>query len=366
MENQINDQSKQQWKLFIEGNNDAYAWLYSHYVQHLYQFGCRFTDDSELVKDCIQDVFIQIYQNHKNLSLPENVKVYFMAALKNCLFNSFARKQRFDTYMQRSTIPTQTGFITSPWANYGKVTNKGVDASLNYNTKINKDWSAGLRSTFSYAINKVTEKDEPIERIGTYRGLTGRSMNTLWGLQAERLFTKDDFDANGNLKFGIPTQEVGASTIRPGDIKYKDMDGDGKITDADEGYIGGTNDPRIVYGFGGNLVFRQWDLNIFFQGIADTHRIIGGSSYFIPGSGQGLLGNIYDNYQDRWTEENPSQDVFWPRLSESPNKQNYRSSTWWKKDMSFLRCKTIELGYTLPKNIIDKFHEDNDGSVKID
>ncbi|TWV11290.1 sigma-70 family RNA polymerase sigma factor [Bacteroidaceae bacterium HV4-6-C5C] len=102
MENQINDQSKQQWKLFIEGNNDAYAWLYSHYVQHLYQFGCRFTDDSELVKDCIQDVFIQIYQNHKNLSLPENVKVYFMAALKNCLFNSFARKQRFDAYM--STI----------------------------------------------------------------------------------------------------------------------------------------------------------------------------------------------------------------------------------------------------------------------
>ncbi len=265
-------------------------------------------------------------------------------------------EKRSNIFMQRSTIPTQTGFITSPWANYGKVTNKGVDASLNYNTKINKDWSAGLRSTFSYAINKVTEKDEPIERIGTYRGLTGRSMNTLWGLQAERLFTKGDFDANGNLKFGIPTQEVGSSTIRPGDIKYKDMDGDGKITDADEGYIGGTNDPRIVYGFGGNLVFRQWDLNIFFQGIADTHRIIGGSSYFIPGSGQGLLGNIYDNYQDRWTEENPSQDVFWPRLSESPNKQNYRSSTWWKKDMSFLRCKTIELGYTLPKNIIDKFH----------
>ena len=100
-------------------------------------------------------------------------------------------------------------------------------------------------------------------------------------------------------------------------------------------------------------------MNIFFQGIADTHRIIGGSSYFIPGSGQGLLGNIYDNYQDRWTEENPSQDVFWPRLSESPNKQNYRSSTWWKKDMSFLRCKTIELGYTLPRNILDKLHAKN-------
>lgn len=140
--------------------------------------------------------------------------------------------------------------------------------------------------------------------------MTGRSLNTLWGLQAERLFTEDDFDENGNLKFGIPTQDVGASTVRPGDIKYKDMDGDGVITDADEGYIGGTVDPRIVYGWGGNVRFKNWDLNFFFQGVGDTYRVIGGSEYFIPGSGQGLMGNIYSNYNDRWTEGNPSQDVF--------------------------------------------------------
>ncbi|MDP4225799.1 MAG: TonB-dependent receptor [Bacteroidota bacterium] len=269
------------------------------------------------------------------------------------------REKRSNIFMQRSTIPTQAGYITTPWANYGKVTNKGVDASLNYNKRIDNDWSVGFRSTFSYAINKINEIDEPEGRIGTYRAITGRSMNTLWGLQTERLFTKDDFDANGILKFGIPAQSVGAATVRPGDIKYKDMNGDGMITDADEGYIGGTADPRIVYGFGGNIVFRNWDLNVFFQGIGDTHRIIGGSSYFLPGSGQGLLGNIYSNYQDRWTEENPSQNVFWPRLSESPNQQNYRSSTWWKKDMSFLRCKTIECGYSLPKPIITRLHSNS-------
>ena len=105
MENQINDQSKQQWKLFLEGSNDAYAWLYSHYVQHLYELGCRFTSDSELVKDCIQDVFTQIYQHHRNLSFPKNVKVYFMSALKNCLFNSFTRKHRFDVCL--STISSE-------------------------------------------------------------------------------------------------------------------------------------------------------------------------------------------------------------------------------------------------------------------
>ncbi len=95
-------------------------------------------------------------------------------------------------------------------------------------------------------------------------------------------------------------------------------------------------------------------MSFFFQGVGDTHRIIGGSTYFMPGSGKAVLGNVYDNYNDRWTEENPSQDVFWPRLSEDPNQHNYRASTWWKKDMSFLRCKVIELGYSLPKSIVSK------------
>ena len=264
------------------------------------------------------------------------------------------RERRTDIFMQRKTIPTQAGFLTNPWANYGEVTNRGAEFSVNYNKQINKDWFVGFRANFTYAINRVEEYDEAASVLGTHRALTGRSLNTLWGLQAERLFTEDDFDANGNLKFGIPTQEVGAATVRPGDIKYKDMDGDGVITDADEGYIGGTVDPRIVYGFGGNVNYKNWDLNFFFQGVGDTYRIIGGTQYFIPGSGQGVQGNVYSNYLDRWTEENPSQDVFWPRLSESANRQNYRASTWWKKNMRFLRLKTLEIGYTLPKHITDK------------
>lgn len=266
----------------------------------------------------------------------------------------FFKEKRKNIFMQRSIIPSQTGIIINPWANYGKVDNKGVEFSLTYNKAINKDWGVGFRSTFTYAKNTIEEYDEPEAVKGTHRSITGLSMNTLWGLEAERLFTADDFDGNGKLKDGIPEHSLGATKIRPGDVMYKDRNGDGLVTDEDEGFIGGTVDPRIVYGFGGNINYKNWDFNFFFQGIGDTHRIIGGSTYFMPGSGQGLLGNIYDNYNDRWTEENPSQDVFWPRLSEDPNKHNYRASTWWKKDMSFLRCKVLELGYSLPKNIINK------------
>ena len=132
------------------------------------------------------------------------------------------------------------------------------------------------------------------------------------------------------------------------------MNNDGYITSADEGYIGSTTDPRIVYGFGGNINFRNWDMSFFFQGSGDIYRIIGGSDYFIPGSGAGVLGNVYTNYTDCWTEENPSQDVFWPRLSQSTNTNNNRASTFWKKNMSFLRLKTLEIGYSLPKNVVNK------------
>ena len=268
------------------------------------------------------------------------------------------KERRTNIFMQRSTIPTQTGFLSIPYANYGKVDNQGIEAQLSYSKRFNDNWALSLRGTFTYAKNRIIEIDEPETIKGTYRSITGKSIGTLWGLTAERLYTADDFNPDGTLKAGIPVPSLG-TTVRPGDIKYVDMNKDGKINDVDEGYIGGTSTPPCIYGFGGNLMFYGFDLNVFFQGQADTWRIIGGSDYFIPGSGQGVLGNVYSNYTDCWTEDNPSQNVFWPRLSESTNTNNNRASTWWKKNMSFLRCKTIELGYTIPQRLTKKAHIEN-------
>ena len=265
----------------------------------------------------------------------------------------FFREHRTNIFMQRSTIPSQVGFISNPYANYGVVDNNGFDASIVYNHSFNKEFNISLRGNITYAKNTIKEKDEPLSVVGTYRSITGKSIGTLWGLQAERLFTEDDF-INGKLKPGIAEQSLG-TVVRPGDIKYRDMNDDGVITDADEGYICGTSAPRIVYGFGGNVNYKDVDFSFFFQGSGDTYRVIGGSNYFIPGSGQGVLGNVYTNYTDRWTEENPSQNVFWPRLSGSTNPNNNRASTFWKKNMSYLRLKSIELGYTLPKALTSKF-----------
>ena len=272
-------------------------------------------------------------------------------------FDIFSEKRK-NIFMQRSIIPTQTGFVKAPWANYGQVSNHGLEMTLNFHKQWNKDFFTSAYGNFTYAKNRVDEKDEPEALKGTHRSATGRSMNELWGLTAERLFSYDDFNEDGTLKDGIPSQEgVGAAVLHPGDIKYVDVNGDGVITEADEGYIGGTEDPRIVYGFGGVISYKNVDFNFFFQGTGDMYRVIGNQPYFLPGGGTTTEGNAYSyNISDRWTEDNQDPYAFWPRLTYGPNVNNYRRSTWWKKDMSFLRCKTVEVGYTFPKTWLQNFY----------
>lgn len=256
--------------------------------------------------------------------------------------------QRYDIFMQRNTIPSSSGFVQTPYANYGKTNNKGVDMSLSINKQIDKDWIIMLRGTFTYAQSKITERDEPAGIIGTNRARTGHPINQIFGLIDEGLYTNDDFTdiENGILKEGIPKPTF-SDKVRPGDIRYKDVNQDGIVSTLDETAIGGTWDPQIVYGFGMTLKYRQLDFGCFFQGNGKTYRIIGGNN-FIPGCGAGM-GNIYANYEDHWTVDNPSQDVFWPRLSSSNNANNNRSSTWWLHNMSMLRLKNIELGYSFSK-----------------
>lgn len=272
----------------------------------------------------------------------------------------FFKEKRKDIFIRRATVPTQAGFVNTPFANFGKMENKGFEGSLNLNKQITPDFYMNWRVNFTYVENKVTERDEPAlgKELYPYKSGTGIPNNTLFGQTALGLYTKDDFDAvTGLLNAGLPQSQLG-SIVRPGDIKYVDKNGDGIINALDEGFIGGTRDPQIIYGFGSTTKYKQLDLSFFFQGVGKTYEIIGqgseDSARFIPGSGTGTLGNIYTNYNDRWTEENPSQDVFWPRLSYGTNTNNSVASTWWKKDMSFIRLKSIELGYSLKKATAEK------------
>ena len=224
--------------------------------------------------------------------------------------------------------------------------------SLSWIKNFSKDFYVGFRGTFTYAHNTVIEQDEAPGVIGTNRQRTGTSVDELFGLEAVRLFTYDDFvtDPDGELvlKEDIPAHTF--NQVRPGDIMYRDVNGDGVVNSMDEVAMGGTVNPEIVYGFGLSLRYKAFDFNVFFQGNGRTYRFIGGpDSNFLPGSSMGVTGNIFTNYNDRWTIDNQSQDVFYPRLSYGPNSNNSQNSTWWLRDMSMLRMKELEIGWSLPE-----------------
>lgn len=266
-------------------------------------------------------------------------------------FDIFDEKRR-DIFMRRTTMPSSAGFILLPYANYGKVDNKGFEISLNANKQVTKDFFISALGNFTYANNVIIEMDEAQGVAGTNRQRTGHSVGQHFGLIADRLFTEDDFEdvAGGVLKEGVPQHTF--SPVRPGDIKYVDVNNDGIVDALDYSPIGGTWDPKIVYGFGLNMQYKEFDFGFFFQGNGKTDRIIGRAAYFLPGSGGGALGNMYDNVHDRWTVENPRQDVFYPRLTAGQNENNQQASTWWLRDMSMLRLKSVELGYNLPTKLV--------------
>lgn len=268
------------------------------------------------------------------------------------------KEYRKDIFMQRTNVPGSAGFNKPVWANYGKVENQGFDMSLSINRQINKDWGISVMANYTYAHNEVTEKDEPAAIVGTYRAETGHPVGQLFGLIAEGLFTEDDFNEDGSLKDGIPHQRFSEeSNLGPGDIKYRDLNGDGEITALDRTAIGGTNMPEIVYGFGATARWKDLDFGVFFQGVGKTYRLLGGETW-LPGSSLGA-GNIFTNIDDRWTPENPRQDVFWPRVNDLTATNNSQESTWWLRNMSFLRLKNVEVGYTLPRMWMKKISVSN-------
>ena len=126
------------------------------------------------------------------------------------------KEKRKDIFMQRRLVPTQTGFQNAPWANFGKVTNAGFEVTMNFKKQWSQDFFTSAYFNFTYAKNEVVEKDEPDALKGTHRSQTGRSMNELWGLTAERLFTYDDFNEDNYASDELSAMWKGATLVYEG------------------------------------------------------------------------------------------------------------------------------------------------------
>lgn len=241
--------------------------------------------------------------------------------------------------LKRESWPEQMGYDQGkPWANVGKLDNHGLDLSVNYLQDLSKDLSVEVRGTFTYTKNKLISSDEPYFP-NEYERSEGRPLNFIKGYVAERLFV-DQADIDNN-----PSQTVFGSVVMPGDIKYKDLNGDNKIDNSDMTMISPYNStPGIMYGFGATVMWKNFDFGVFFQGAG--HREISLSGFHPFGTGdKNIFQFIADDY---WTEENPNPYAAYPRLSTGAgdgSHNNVVTSTYWLRDGSYLRFKNAEIGY---------------------
>lgn len=253
-------------------------------------------------------------------------------------------------------IPQTMGIIPAIKANLGVGSGKGVDIEANYERFFSTDFYITGRGTFTYATSKVIEWEEPDYADTPWRSRVGYSINQNWGYIAERLFIDEREVANSPSQFG---------NVMGGDIKYRDVNDDGVISALDQVPIGYPTVPEINYGFGTTIGYKNFDLSFFFQGSGRQSfwLNIGNIQPFIDGdSNDGLVGQnavlqaIADNY---WTESNRNPYAFWPRLSTYGITNNNQTSTWWMQDASFLRLKSAEFGYTLPKRMAQRLYMTN-------
>ncbi|WP_295125182.1 TonB-dependent receptor [uncultured Chitinophaga sp.] len=262
----------------------------------------------------------------------------------------FYNTYRSRILMYRSDIPATSGFDASniPSANIGAATSKGIDASVDYNHKINKDWWLQGRANVTLAMSKYDKYEEPDYKDAPWRSRIGYSLSQQWGYIAERLFIDEHDVANA------PEQIFGGigEQVRPGDIKYRDVNGDGKITGLDMVPIGHPTDPELVYGFGLSAGYKSFDISAFFQGQ-------GRSSFSIdtrnttPFVNDNALLKAYAD--DHWSLENRDIYALWPRFSTGISANNTQSSTWWTRNGRFLRLKQLELGYSLPEATLRRY-----------
>ena len=255
-------------------------------------------------------------------------------------------ERRKGIFVQRQSLPDYVGVSTMPWSNVGKMQNQGIDATLEFDKSFG-EFFLSARGTFTYARNKQIDNDQP-DYIDKYRNRNGQKYGQQFGLIALGLFKDETEIANSPSQFGT-------SYLKPGDIKYKDINGDGVIDDADEVPIGYSDVPEIVYGMGVSMNYKGFDLSLFFQGVARTTFFLG-DAYFpfnYPNIGRtGFLDDLKDKYFDP-AKQNFDAEI--PLLyDEGWHGSNYKNSTWWQRSGAFLRLKTAELGYTLPKSVTQK------------
>ncbi len=254
------------------------------------------------------------------------------------------KNNRYDILASSNgTLPQFLGFNGYPDLNIGKATNRGYEITVSYHSNAKKAVQVFAEAMVSYAKNKIVYNGEPVNpNPNLYK--TGYAIGQPFGLQALGLFQSDAEIAASPVPIGV--------TIKPGDIKYRDVNGDGLIDGNDATAIGKTAIPEYTAGLHTGLRYKGLDVDFIFQGIAGISQYLGGSRYYAFQNN----GQIAEMALGRWTPQTAATATY-PRLSsETSNQNNYRFSSYWQRDGSFIKLRSAEIGYTFSVKTLKRLH----------
>lgn len=260
----------------------------------------------------------------------------------------FIEKRNDILIANQNKVPAEYG-IGLPQSNSAAVSNRGFDFSIGSTYDITRDLRVSLVANATYAKNKYVEIFElPATFNNPNRKQTGRPIGTQFGYHAIRLFQQSD-DNNGNGIIDGGEYDVAQfGTLRPGDIMYEDVNGDKKIDANDQKVIGNPSTPQLIYGFSPTISYKGIDLNLLFQGAgAGSFLLNGQAAYPFFNSGSALATTL-----DYWTPTNTG--ALYPRVLPQPSQNSTQVSDWWMRKVNYLRMKSVELGYSLPKDLVAK------------
>ena len=240
----------------------------------------------------------------------------------------------------------------APFVNSGIVDNRGIDFEIGWNGNIGDDFRYYIKPNFTFARNKITFMNE-VSYDNEWRANTGKRIDEYFVYEVDHfVYDQAEADRLNAMNNGEGFQPWG--TLYPGDVVYKDLNGDGKIDDEhDRRAMGNPRTPEIQFGIPLGLQYKGFDVSLLFQGAANSSILLNGAGVWdFPQYDQDQIGKVKPMHLNRWTEETKDFATY-PRLTIGKNDNNKNSnSSLFLYNASYLRLKNVEIGYTLPKSAI--------------